>query len=197
MPAEDSVYESRYASPLGELVLQAGTRGLRYVGFARPSMGRLARPDAAPVRRDSGTDSDRSQRALDQAERELAEYFAGVRRHFSVPLDLAGTEFQLAVWKSLLEIPYGEIITYRELAATAGRPRAIRAAGAANGANPISIIVPCHRVAGSDGSLTGYAGGLAAKRSLIEVERSGLAMAPNLLRPASRFAAHRPGRRAG
>ena len=101
----------------------------------------------------------------------MGEYFAGQRRVFEVPLDLSGAAFQMSVWRALLEIPYGGTTTYRQLAALAGRPAAVRAAGAANGANPLPILVPCHRVIGSNGSLTGYGGGLAAKRWLLELEQ--------------------------
>ena len=104
--------------------------------------------------------------------RQLEEYFAGERRAFDLPVAPAGTPFQQRVWEELQRIGYGETITYAELAARIGRPTAIRAAGAANGANPVSIIIPCHRVIGSDGSLTGYGGGLEAKRLLLELERA-------------------------
>ncbi len=106
--------------------------------------------------------------------RELRDYFAGRLTQFTIPLRPSGSEFQRMVWGALEQIPYGTTITYRELAERVGRPAAIRAVGGANGANPIAIIVPCHRVIGSDGSLTGYGGGLAMKRSLLEHEQSVL-----------------------
>ncbi len=109
-------------------------------------------------------------RALAEAARQLGEYFAGQRRTFELALHTEGTPFQREVWASLAEIPYGETISYAELAATVARPHAFRAAGSANGANPIAIIVPCHRVITSAGSLGGYAGGLQAKRTLLELE---------------------------
>jgi O-6-methylguanine DNA methyltransferase len=102
--------------------------------------------------------------------RQLAEYFAGARREFTVPLSPQGTPFQLAVWDELTRIPYGSTITYGELAARLGDPQASRAVGRANGLNPIWIIIPCHRVIGADGSLTGYAGGIEVKRALLEHE---------------------------
>lgn len=105
-----------------------------------------------------------------EAGAQLREYFAGRRRSFDVALDLRGTEFQVAVWGELLRIPYGETITYAELARRIGRPSAIRAVGAANGANPIAVIVPCHRVVGSNGSLTGYGGGIERKQWLLAHE---------------------------
>lgn len=102
---------------------------------------------------------------------QLDEYFSGKRKEFDMPLDLDGTDFQKRVWNELLKIPYGRTITYKELAIRLGDLKAIRAAGTANGANPVSIIVPCHRVIGSDGSLTGYAGGLWRKKWLLGHER--------------------------
>jgi methylated-DNA-[protein]-cysteine S-methyltransferase len=104
--------------------------------------------------------------------RQLEEYFAGRRRAFDVVVAPPGTTFQQLVWDELQHIDYGQTISYAELAARIGRPTAIRAAGAANGANPISILIPCHRVIGSDGSLTGYGGGLEAKRALLDLERT-------------------------
>jgi methylated-DNA-[protein]-cysteine S-methyltransferase len=103
---------------------------------------------------------------------ELAEYFAGARTEFTVPLAPAGTEFQHEVWSAIAAIPYGETAAYRDLATRIGRPASIRAAGAATGRNPLSILVPCHRVVGADGTLTGYAGGLDRKRALLALERS-------------------------
>jgi methylated-DNA-[protein]-cysteine S-methyltransferase len=114
---------------------------------------------------------------------QLDEYFAGERSEFDLPLAPRGTPWQEAVWRALLEIPYGETITYTELAARAGRAGAARAAGAANGRNPIAIVIPCHRVVGTDGTLTGYAGGLDAKAWLLAHERSARTPAPS---PGSR-----------
>jgi methylated-DNA-[protein]-cysteine S-methyltransferase len=105
-----------------------------------------------------------------QAIRELAEYFAGERKRFDVALAPAGTPFQLAVWRAIAGVPYGETISYGELARRAGAPGHARAAGAATGRNPIGIIVPCHRIVGANGSLTGYAGGLPRKRALLALE---------------------------
>lgn len=104
---------------------------------------------------------------------QLDEYFAGLRRHFSLPLVLAGTPFQLRVWIAVQAIPYGETRSYSALAAQIGQPEAVRAVGAANGANPLAILVPCHRLIGADGRLTGYGGGLQRKQSLLELERGG------------------------
>ena len=105
--------------------------------------------------------------------RQLEEYFAGERDEFDLPVGAPGTPFQQRVWDELARIPYGQTISYAELASRIGRPTAVRAAGAANGANPVSIVIPCHRVIGSGGALTGYSGGLEAKRFLLELERSG------------------------
>jgi len=107
---------------------------------------------------------------LIETEKQLREYFAGQRQVFSVPLDFGGTEFQNQVWQALLSIPFGETRTYTEIARQIGKPAAVRAVGAANGRNPISIIAPCHRVLGSTGNLTGFAGGLQAKAHLLALE---------------------------
>jgi methylated-DNA-[protein]-cysteine S-methyltransferase len=107
---------------------------------------------------------------LEQTKRELGEYFGGERRHFDTALAPEGTPFQRAVWKAISTVAFGETITYSDLARLAGYPGSARAAGAATGRNPIGIIVPCHRIVGSDGSLTGYAGGLARKRALLALE---------------------------
>jgi methylated-DNA-[protein]-cysteine S-methyltransferase len=102
--------------------------------------------------------------------KELEEYFAGRRREFSFPLDLRGTDFQVACWRALLAIPYGETRSYADIARAVGKPSAFRAVGMANNRNPIAIVVPCHRVIASDGTLCGYGGGLAVKRRLLELE---------------------------
>ncbi|MEZ3591584.1 MAG: methylated-DNA--[protein]-cysteine S-methyltransferase [Muribaculaceae bacterium] len=109
---------------------------------------------------------------LEMAARQLDEYFAGTRREFDVPLLFVGTDFQKKVWNELLKIPFGKTVSYGELAAKIGKPRAVRAVANANGANAMSIFVPCHRVIGSDSSLTGYGGGLEAKKYLLELEHT-------------------------
>lgn len=109
---------------------------------------------------------------LDKTEKELAEYFAGSRKSFNIPLLLVGTDFQKSVWQALQEIPYGEVVTYMDIAHLIGNPKGVRAVSQAIGSNPLSILIPCHRVVGSNGSLTGYAGGLVAKRYLLELERA-------------------------
>ncbi len=108
-----------------------------------------------------------------QAKKELREYFAGTRREFTAPLNPSGTEFQRQVWNALLTIPYGETRSYSQIAAQLGNPSASRAVGTANHHNPISILIPCHRVIGQDGSLTGYGGGLEAKKFLLDLEAQG------------------------
>ena len=107
---------------------------------------------------------------MNQAADELHSYFAGVLRIFRVPLDMQGTDFQLSVWNHLVRIPYGETRSYAQVAEAIGRSHAVRAVGAANGSNPVAIIVPCHRVIGSSGKLTGYGGGLPMKKRLLELE---------------------------
>jgi methylated-DNA-[protein]-cysteine S-methyltransferase len=111
---------------------------------------------------------------LAEAVRQLRAYFAGQLRRFELPLDLAGTEFQRRVWMELTRIPYGETRSYQEMAFAIGAPKAVRAVGAANGANPVAIVVPCHRVIGAGGKLVGYGGGLPLKRRLLSLERGGL-----------------------
>ena len=113
-------------------------------------------------------------RAFDEVRRQLDAYFLGRRRKFDVPMRGAGTAFQEEVWAALCEIPYGETWSYGQLAARIGRPAGSRAVGAANGQNPLSILVPCHRVIGADGKLTGYGGGLPAKQWLLELEQTGI-----------------------
>lgn len=149
-------------SPVGDLNLVASDKGLVAVLWQvekpnRVRLGALVQEPSDPI--------------LLETERQLAEYFAGKRRNFSVALDIRGTAFQRDVWEALLAIPFGETRSYRDLAAKLGNPRATRAVGAANGRNPISIIVPCHRVISSSGKLTGFAGGLAAKARLLALEQ--------------------------
>jgi methylated-DNA-[protein]-cysteine S-methyltransferase len=140
--------------------------------------------------RDPEADTVERHPVLDLARRELAEYFAGERTHFDTllapPAIRGGTAFQCAVWDALLAIPYGETRTYADVARFIGRPDAVRAVGAANAQNPISILVPCHRVIGSAGSLTGYAGGIAVKEWLLAREARQQSIALNASRPGPR-----------
>ncbi len=156
------------ASPIGELGIVADGEG-RLVEI----VFRAGRED--PVSLGPGeelrADADRGGPTA-RAVRQLGEYFEGRRRRFDLELAPRGTEFQLRVWRALAEVPYGETVTYGELAERLGRPGAARAVGRANGTNPIPIVVPCHRVIGADGSLVGYGGGLEVKRALLELEGS-------------------------
>jgi len=151
-------------SPVGVLTLVATDLGLTELLFDKP--------EASAVRRDIGN-SFAKHPVLDLSVRQLREYFAGNRMKFDIPLDFVGTEFQGKAWRGLLTIPFGETRTYAEHANRIGHPRAVRAVGAANGRNPIAIIIPCHRLVGSDGSLTGFGGGLPAKAWLLALERDG------------------------
>jgi methylated-DNA-[protein]-cysteine S-methyltransferase len=148
-----------YESPIGALTLHASAQGLTGLGFP----GRTAPlPEAA-----------HDPAALAGAVAQLDEYFAGERARFDLALDLRGTDFQRAVWEQLRGIPYGTTVAYLELANRIGRPDIVRAVGAAVGRTPVPIVVPCHRVIGSNGSLTGYGGGLPRKRALLDLERAG------------------------
>ncbi len=115
--------------------------------------------------------------AFKDVRRQLDEYFEGKREDFDIPLKMQGSPFQLAVWNALREIPYGHTASYRDVATRIGKPNAVRAVGTTNGRNPIAVIVPCHRVIGANGSLTGYAGGMDAKRLLLDLESRGAAIA--------------------
>ena len=151
-------------SAVGLLTLVATDGGLCELWFDKR--------EAAEVRRDLGRPAP-NHPVLHNAIEQLGEYFGGARQAFDVPLELSGTDFQQAAWRGLLGIPFGTTRTYAEHASNIGRPRAVRAVGAANGQNPIAIIVPCHRLVGSDGSLTGFGGGLQAKAWLLALEREG------------------------
>ena len=162
VPSRNSYFFKTMQSPVGKLKLVASDAGLAAILWendppSRVRLNILAENHHHPV--------------LLQAERQLSEYFAGQRTSFDLPLDFAGTEFQQKVWKVLLEIPFGETRTYGQIARQLGKPNAMRAVGAANGRNPISIVAPCHRVIGADGGLTGFAGGLRVKEYLLGMER--------------------------
>ncbi len=145
---------STYLSPVGRLIVAADGGGITDLRFGQVPAGAVER--TTPL--------------LETAIRQLDEYFAGRRREFDLPLNPSGTEFQRRVWGELLKIPYGQTRTYGQIAAAAGNPRASRAVGMANNRNPIAVIVPCHRVVGADGTLTGYAGGLGNKETLLRLE---------------------------
>jgi methylated-DNA-[protein]-cysteine S-methyltransferase len=161
---------TRTDSPAGPLLLVASAKGLVRLEFET----RVQKFDVKKV------SLQESREVLAPCLRELKEYFLGKRRVFSVPLDLRGTDFQLQCWRTLLDIPYGETRTYADIARTIGHPNAFRAVGMANNRNPIAIIVPCHRVIASDGSLCGYGGGLDLKRKLLELEGVTLGGSTNL-----------------
>ena len=159
-------YFDFYESPMGRMLIVASDEGLNGLYFIDQKYYREVEPDW--VRGEKHP-------VVRQTAREMKEYFGGKRKEFDVPLAPEGTPFQAEVWKAISSVRYGNTITYSELARRAGHPDAIRAAGTATGRNPITIIVPCHRIIGADGSLTGYAGGLHRKRALQELE-SGAGM---------------------
>ncbi len=148
-------------SPVGELTLIASDAGLRAVLWPMEREGRVSFSETIEVG---------SHRVLDAARSQIDEYIGGTRTTFDLPLDLIGTDFQVDVWNALMRIPFGETRSYGELADELDRHGAARAVGAATGRNPISVVVPCHRLVGSSGKLTGFAGGLDAKRWLLEHE---------------------------
>ena len=146
-------------TPIGELLLAGEDDALSMIGFPKGKM-----------RRDPEADWIYNEKPLENARRQLEEYFAGRRKDFDLTVILNGTEFQVAVLKALQQIPYGETVSYGDIARRIGRPKAVRAVGAANGRNPIPIVVPCHRVIGSSGDLTGFGGGLDTKEALLRLE---------------------------
>jgi O-6-methylguanine DNA methyltransferase len=154
-----TMYYCYLDTPIGELLLAGEDRALAMIGFPKGSMRREPEPDWIF-----------NEKPLANARKQLREYFAGERREFDLPLKLSGTEFQVSVLEALLGIPYGETTSYGEIARRIGRPKAVRAVGAANGRNPIPIVVPCHRVIGSTGDLTGFGGGLDTKEALLRLE---------------------------
>jgi methylated-DNA-[protein]-cysteine S-methyltransferase len=160
-----AIYYTSYESPVGPLLLAGNANGLRMVSF---ESSKHAAPPQADWKQDKAP--------FVEIIRQLQAYFRGELREFDVRLALEGTEFQLRVWNTLREIPYGETISYLQLAERIGNPRAVRAVGLANGSNPIPIIVPCHRVIGSDGSLTGFGGGISTKKKLLELESKQLSL---------------------
>ena len=146
-------------TPIGRLILGGAQTTLTLIGFPRGSQAVTAKSD---WRQD--------ETLYPLAKRQLSDYFAGGRAGFDFPMTLVGTDFQKSVWRALLKIPIGATMSYSELAGRIGRPKAARAVGAANGANPLPIVVPCHRLIGGDGSLTGFGGGLEVKRFLLDLE---------------------------
>jgi methylated-DNA-[protein]-cysteine S-methyltransferase len=153
------MYYCHFETPIGELLLAGNTDALSMIGFPKGSM-----------RRDPEPDWIYNEEPFQKVCTQLTEYFAGERKDFDLPLSLSGTEFQVSVLEALQQIPYGETTSYGAIAKQIGRPKAVRAVGAANGRNPIPIIVPCHRVIGSSGDLTGFGGGLDTKAELLRLE---------------------------
>ncbi len=155
------MYYSYTESPVGRLLLAGSRHALKVLAFLQGVRARGAEPDW-----------ERFDEPFRRVKKQLAEYFDGERRVFDLALAPDGTDFQRAVWQALTTIPYGETRSYQQIAQQIGHPKAVRAVGAANGANPIAIIIPCHRVIGADGSLTGFGGGLDTKRYLLDLELS-------------------------
>ena len=170
MAATIETYFSEMPSPIGRLTLAGNGQALTHILFEDEGERR------------PGSDWVRDDRRLAPARAQLEAYFAGKRAAFDLPLALRGTPFQVSVWKVLLEIPFGATMSYGEIARRIGKPHASRAVGGANHRNPIPIIVPCHRVIGADGSLTGYGGGEPRKRALLDLERPQLALIDSALR---------------
>ena len=155
-------------SPIGPLLIAGDSEAIRLIGF--PKNGKPQRPEAGWTESAGGP--------LAEVVRQLREYFAGQRTGFELPLALEGTEFQRKVWRKLQEIPYGETISYGELAKRVGNPKASRAVGSANGKNRIPIVIPCHRVIAGDGGLGGFGGGLSVKEKLLSLEKPLARAAP-------------------
>jgi len=167
MQTNATLHSTTHATPVGELTLVASDQGLRAILWPKLSPARAGihpRPQRNP-----------EHPILVQTAAQLDEYFAGSRTSFDIRLDLQGTRFQLAAWRSLAQIPFGTTTSYGRQAAALGIPTAARALGAANGANPVCIVLPCHRVIGADGSLTGFGGGLPTKQWLLDHEARVLA----------------------
>jgi methylated-DNA-[protein]-cysteine S-methyltransferase len=161
----EELAETVISTPLGKVQIVASARGLSRMEFAE----RIRTLEGGG----SATEADRAaaRRHIERAATQIREYFEGRRKEFDLPLDLHGTTMQQRVWKRLLEVPFGQTLTYGELAKRAGSPKAARAAGAACGANPVWLVVPCHRIVGSTGNLQGYGGGLWRKKALLEHEQ--------------------------
>ena len=159
------MFYTRIDSPVGKLLLAADAQGLRQLSFESSKRAVSEQPD---WREDEAP--------FAEVIRQLQAYFQGELRSFNLPLAPEGTQFQLRVWNSLRTIPYGETISYAQLAQQIGNPKAVRAVGLANGCNPIALIIPCHRVIGTDGSLTGFGGGLPVKKKLLALESRQLSL---------------------
>jgi methylated-DNA-[protein]-cysteine S-methyltransferase len=160
--AELTFARARLQVPFGELTVVASDKGVRYITFEN---------DAHPKSyQNMSVMDDASHPVVARTVAQLHEYIKGTRRTFDVPLDLVGTEFQVQAWSALAKVPYGTTASYAQQAASIGRPKATRAIGAANGRNPVVVVLPCHRIVGADGSLTGFGGGLPVKKWLLDHE---------------------------
>ncbi len=157
MQDSNNLFSLVMSSPIGELTLVADQDCLCEIRFGRD--------DCATI--------PRSNSVLETAQQQLQEYFAGSRQSFDLPLRPHGTSFQQQVWRELMTVDYGELASYQDIAVSIGNPKAVRAVGAANGRNPIPVVIPCHRIIGSNGKLTGYAGGLNIKEQLLRLENAG------------------------
>jgi methylated-DNA-[protein]-cysteine S-methyltransferase len=182
-PSTPKRYFSKpFASPVGRLKLIASGTALAAILWENDRPGRV------PL---SEVTEQSAHPILVEAERQLGEYFAGARTAFDLPLDPVGTDFQRRVWRALLTIPYGQTRSYADIARQVGSPAAVRAVGAANGRNPLSIVAPCHRVIGSSGQLTGFAGGLETKAYLLQLESPQGRLVPDRAPPPPRRSAPR------
>ncbi|CAB5054244.1 MAG: methylated-DNA--[protein]-cysteine S-methyltransferase [Actinobacteria bacterium] len=167
MPSDEIGFSRRiFEAPFGVVTVVGSDLGIRFVMFDND-----AHPKPLEKLRISDTEIHDS---VNSAITQLKEYFEGSRRDFELSLDLQGTEFQVAAWNALAEIPYGRTASYGQQAASIGRPKAVRAIGGANGRNPVAIVLPCHRIVGADGSLTGFGGGIAVKKWLLDHEHTML-----------------------
>jgi len=168
----ETLHSTIFKSPVGPLFLAASDQGLVALEFDVRLPGQQSiRPNPRDLRAErNGFKFEHSATAMETCVQQMTEYFAGHRREFSFPLDLRGTDFQIACWRALLKIPYGETRTYADIARAVGSPQGFRAVGLANNRNPVAIVVPCHRVIASDGTLCGYGGGLDIKRKLLQLE---------------------------
>jgi methylated-DNA-[protein]-cysteine S-methyltransferase len=164
LPEPETLYKSEYQSPIGTYTIIASNKGIVSLASPVTTGNRMERLGRQEVKYAPGNHFN------DELARELDLYFNGMLINFAVPLDMRGTPFQINDWKALCAIPYGETRSYADIAKAIGNPAAVRAVGMANSRNPIAIVVPCHRVIGSDGSLTGYASGLDRKRFLLNLE---------------------------
>lgn len=153
------MYYCHLKTPIGDLLLAGDGQALQFIGFPEGSMRREPEPDWIY-----------SEKPFVEACRQLTDYFAGTRQSFDLVLDPGGTEFQRRVLDELQRIPYGATVSYAEIAERIGQPKAVRAVGAANGRNPLPIVIPCHRVIGSDGKMTGFGGGIPTKEALLRLE---------------------------